>query len=81
MRLLHVSCAAMTSISSTPLPPFQCCVVQIAVNTIVDVAHAAAADDCLCDTSVVNIEMGERGAGGHTLAFPDYLSHVWITYV
>ena len=38
---------------------------QTAVNTIVDAAHSAAADDGLRDTSVVNIEMGGAGGGGH----------------
>ena len=71
-----------------PFPPFQGCVVQTVVNTIVDPAHAVAADG-LRDTSVVNIEMGEAGGkwslGSWLLpnifTFPDYLSHVWSTYV
>ena len=42
---------------------------QTAVNTIVDAAHAAAADDGLRDASVVNIEMGEAG-GLLFLLFP-----------
>ena len=68
--------------------------IKPAVNTIVHAAHAAAADDGLREASVVNIEMGGgRGQvanvstlkwGRHLptiFAFPDYLSHVWITYV
>ena len=64
-----------------PFPPFQCCVIQ--TNCC---QHNRRRCSCRCcwrwSSRCICCQHWNGGSGGPTIfAFPDYLSHAWITYV